>query len=386
MFDWELLTNKAMTEQAAAFNPPHPEPVGDVLAGQAVRTGALVRQDGSVQFRVLAPAARSAEVWLTAFPDARVALRRDQEGMFEGVLPYEERLRGPQDIRILLDGLEFLHPYIPAHYRSFRLVNFVEIPDAESEMIMLRDVPHGQVVREVYFSAAMNAWERALVYLPPHYRDGGEFPVLYLQHGATENENEWVYMGKMPYILDNLLAEGKCVPFIAVMNDGMERGAEEGIMDFRTFGRMLIEDCMPFIERNYRTLPGKENRAMAGLSLGSMQTCVFGLSHPELFAYLGLFSGFMRGGLGGDVDFAAWPHLERVAREPDFLRDNYRLFFRSIGARDRFFHAFEEDSAACGVLGLDRFANYAARVYPDMTHDWGAFRRGFRDFAQMIFW
>lgn len=385
LFDKELIVNRAMTEHACAFQPPYPEQIGDFLTGSHERTGAQVQPDGSVQFRVWAPEAKEAAVYLTSFPDVLHTLCRDEAGMFSGTIAYDHKQRGPQDVCFYLDGKTFLHPQMPAHYRSFRLVNFVEIPDVESEMILLRDVPHGQVVREVYFSKAKNAWERCLVYLPPQYRKGGEYPVLYLQHGATENENEWVYMGKMPYILDNLLAGGKCAPFIVVMNEGMERIEGEGMLDTASFESMLIGDCMPFIEENYRVKAGKNNRAMAGLSLGSMQTSVIGLTHPELFDYLGLFSGFMRLGDAGGDEFATWPHLMALADDPAYLNKNYKLFFRSMGAADRAISAFALDSRKLEECGADRRDGYMAHIYPDMTHDWGAFRRGFRDFAQLIF-
>ena len=385
MFDRELIENRAMTEQACAFHPPYPEQIGDFLTGKQVRTGAQVQPDGSVVFRVYAPQVKKAVVHFTAFADVEVVLEKDGDGIFSGTLPYERRLRGPQDVEFWLDGQLFLHPQVPAHYRSFKLVNFVELPDEESGMILLRDVPHGQVVREVYFSRAMNSWERCLVYLPPQYRQGGAYPVLYLQHGATENENEWVYMGKMPYILDNLIAEGKAVPFIVVMNDGMERAPGEGMVDFAAFERMLLEDCLPFIEKNYRVIADKAHRAMAGLSLGSMQTCEIGLTHPELFDYLGLFSGFMRFGAGVSVNFADWPHLKALAEDPGFISGNYRLFFRAIGESDRFFSVFAEDSEQLELLGSDKLPGYVARTYEGMMHDWGAFRRGLRDFAQLVF-
>lgn len=385
MFNPELITNKAMTEQAAAFNPPYPQMIGSPEQGRQEKTGAIVREDGSVLFRVYAPWAKRARVLFSAFPEFELVLAQNQDGVFEGVLAYDVRYRGPQDFCFELDGVEILHPSSPVHYRTFRLVNMVEIPDEESEMILLRDVPHGQVVREVYFSKAMNAWERCLVYLPPQYRQGGDFPVLYLQHGATENENEWVYTGKMPYILDNLLADGKCVPFIVVMNDGMERAQGEGMTDFATFEKMLLEDCLPFIEQNYRTKSGKANRALAGLSLGSMQTSQIGLSRPELFDYLGLFSGFMTVGVDESRAFADWPHLAPLAANPGYIKENYRLFFRAMGQEDRFFSAFASDSKACAALELAKLGHYVEKVYPGMTHDWGAFRRGFRDFAQLVF-
>ena len=385
MFDRELIVNRAMTEQGCAFHPPYPEQIGDFQTGMQVQTGAVVREDGSVAFRVYAPTVKQAVVKLTAFPDIEIALKKEESGIFFGVLPYEHRLRGPQDVQFWLDGQYFLHPQTPVHYRSFKLVNVVESPDEESDMILLRDVPHGQVVREVYFSKAMNSWERCLVYLPPQYRKGGDYPVLYLQHGATENENEWVNMGKMPYILDNLIAEGKAVPFIVVMNDGMERAPGEGMVDFATFEKMLLEDCLPFIEANYRVKADKAHRAMAGLSLGSMQTSSIGLTHPELFDHLGLFSGFMRFGVGVSTNFADWPHLQALAQDPAYLSNNFATFFRAMGDKDRYYSAFTEDSEQLKLLGTDQLPGYHAVTYAGLTHDWGAFRRGLRDFVQLIF-
>lgn len=383
MFDRELIHNRALTEQACAFHPPYPERIGDFWAGEQVPTGALVQEDGSVLFRVYAPGMDRAYVCLTAFTDVRLDMKKDEKGFFEALLPYEERFRGPQDIRFYLNDTLYIHPLMPVHYRSFRLVNSVEIPDPESGMILLRDVPHGQVVREVYYSNVRNTWQRCLVYLPPQYRQGGEYPVLYLQHGLTENEGEWVNMGKMPYILDNLLADEKCQPFIVVMSDGMERMEGEGLRDFGSFERVLLGECIPFIEKNYRVKPGKENRAMAGLSMGSMQTSIIGLAHPEIFGSLGLFSGFLR--LDTSVGFADWPHLKRLEENPAYLEENYDVFFRSMGGCDVYMPKFKEDSAVLARMGCDKRRGYHATIYEGFTHDWGAFRRAFRDFAQLLF-
>lgn len=383
MFDPELLHNRALTEQSCAFHPPYPERIGDFWQGEQVRTGAIVREDGSVLFRLYAPGVNRARVCLTAFADVQLEMTKDERGFFEAVLPYAPRFAGPQDVRFYLGDVLYLHPQMPAHYRSFRQVNFVEIPDPESEMILLRDVPHGQVVREVFFSHVRGSWQRLNVYLPPHYRRGGAYPVLYLQHGLTENENEWVNMGKLPYILDNLLADGKCVPFLVVMADGMERLPGEGYWDFTSFERMLIGEVIPFVEANYRTLVGKAHRALAGLSMGSEQASVIGLRHPEVFSSLGLFSGFVR--FDTKTDFAACAHLAPLRENPACLRENYAVFFRSIGEKDVYLPVFLEDRAFLSSLGADGFDGYREIVYPGLTHDWGAFRRALRDFAKIIF-
>lgn len=383
MFDRELLENRALTEQANAFHPPYPERIGDFWQGEQVPTGALVREDGSVLFRLYAPCMDSARVCLTAFADVQLEMEKDARGFFEILLPYEQRFAGPQDVRFYVNGMLYLHPQMPAHYRSFRQVNYVEFPDPQSDMILLRDVPHGQVVREVFFSRVRASWQRLNVYLPPQYRQGGQYPVLYLQHGLTENENEWVNMGKLPYILDNLLADARCMPFIVVMADGMERLPGEGNWDFGSFERMLLGEVIPFIDANYRTLSDKAHRALAGLSMGSEQASVIGLSHPETFGALGLFSGFIR--FDTKTDFASCAHLAPLRANPAYLREHYAVFFRSIGARDVYLPVFHEDSAYLAALGADGFDGCREIIYPGLTHDWGAFRRALRDFAQMLF-
>ena len=383
MFTKELLTNRALREQSSAFHPPYPERIGDFWNGEQVPTGALVQEDGSVLFRLYAPGMDRARAELTAFAADAVELTKDETGFFTGVLPYDEKYRGPQDVRFYLNDVLYLHPQMPAHYRSFRQVNFVEIPDPESRMILLRDVPHGQVVREVFFSKVRNDWQRMNVYLPPQYRKGGQYPVLYLQHGLTENENEWVNMGKVPYLLDNLLADGLCVPFIVVMNDGMERLEGEGYWDFTSFEKMLLEECIPFVQQHYRVLPGKENRALAGLSMGSEQTSVIGLRHPELFSALGMFSGFVR--MDTKTPFFSCPHLRALEHNPAYIEENYRVFFRSIGSRDVYLNVFLEDRAHLSALGILDKPCMHEKVYDGLTHDWGAFRRAMRDFAQLIF-
>ena len=383
MFDPELISNRALTEQACAFHPPYEERTGDFWQGEQVKTGAIVREDGSVLFRLYAPGMDRARAVLTAFPDVQFDMKKDERGFFEAALPYEARFAGPQDVRFYLNDTLYLHPQMPAHYRSFRQVNYVEIPDPESVMILLRDVRHGQVVREVFFSRVRNAWQRLNVYLPPQYRKGGDYPVLYLQHGLTENENEWVNMGKLPYLLDNLLADGRCVPFIVVMADGMERLPGEGYWDFTSFEAMLLGEVIPFVEENYRILPGRAHRALAGLSMGSEQASVIGLSHPEVFSALGLFSGFVR--FDTKTGFDACAHLRPLREDPGYIQKNYAVFFRSIGEKDVYLPVFLEDRAYLHSLGADGFSGYRDIVYPGLTHDWGAFRRALRDFAQLIF-
>jgi len=146
---------------------------------------------------------------------------------------------------------------------------------------------------------------------------------------------------------------------------------------------MLLEECMPFVQKHYRVLPGKENCALAGLSMGSEQASVIGLRHPELFSALGMFSGFVR--MDTKTPFFSCPHLHVLRENPFFIEENYRVFFRSIGSKDGYMNVFLEDRAHLQEIGaLDRPCMHE-RIYEGMTHDWGAFRRAMRDFAQLIF-
>ena len=158
----------------------------------------------------------------------------------------------------------------------------------------MKDVPHGQVVQVLFPSPSTDATRRALVYLPPTYDGKKKFPVLYLQHGWGEDETAWSRQGHANLIMDNLIAEGKCEPFIIVMTYGMTNEAKWGtIGSFKVdnFQTVLVDELIPYIDSHFKTKANKENRAMAGLSMGGMETKAITLARPEVFNYYGLLSG-----------------------------------------------------------------------------------------------
>ena len=167
------------------------------------------------------------------------------------------------------------------------------------------------------------------------------------------------------------------------MCDGMERLPGEGAWDFSSFSRMLLEEVIPFVEENYRVIADKKGRAMAGLSMGSEQTSVIGITHPQVFSSLGMFSGFVR--MDTKTPFFSCPHLRALEHQPDYIRTHFDVFFRSMGSKDVYFPIFLEDRAHLDALGAGGFDGWHEVVYEGLTHDWGAFRRGMRDFAQLIF-
>jgi enterochelin esterase family protein len=388
--EFDFIKNRVFDDRFSAFAPQGPEFIGEpFVGGRPLETGARVQLNGDVIFRMRASEAASVEV---VFGDGsrRVTLIKGEDGVWEGLLPYDSACVGPKAINFLVDGAVVINPFCPVYFGYSKMVNYVEIPDPGAQFCLMQAVPHGSVIWDFYWSKALNTWQRCLVYLPPAYLSGTEsYPVLYLQHGAGENETSWVFNGKAAHIMDNLISEGKALPFIIVMNDGMVKGpADRGMGGFSGFEANLLGDCIPFIEKKYRVKAGKADRALAGLSMGSMQTSVIGLTHPELFDWLGLFSGFMvvptKGPMGDGGDAYIQPHLSILADKERFLSE-FKLYYRAIGTKDVHYNAFLEDDEFCIKNGYDKYPNIVRKVYEGFPHDWSVWRYMFHEFAQLVF-
>lgn len=360
------------------YDPLRPEIYTDAQGNkQELNTGVRILPNGDVSFRIFAPSSNKVEITSKAFT---LELTKDADGYFTGILPYDPIKAGPHSFDFVFDGVTLLYPYVPISWHRNRPVNYVDIPDTDTPYILVNNVPHGSVSREIFWSDVTGKWERCIVYTPPGYMKNSEaYPVLYLQHGATENEVTWEYNGRVSSIMDNLIAEGKITPFIVVMNNGMLSLPGDDTYG-SALGDMLIQDCIPFIEKTYRVKTDKWSRAMAGLSMGSMQTSRYGLTHPELFGYLGIFSGFMRY-MGPDADQS---HLA-ILDNRELFAESYRVFFRCMGDKDSFISRFLEDDEICASKGLPELPNYYRKVYPNQFHEFGAWRRALYDFAQLIF-
>lgn len=277
---------------------------------------------------------------------------------------------------LVVDGSMVISQFLPLCFSDNRPMNFVDIPDGDA-LCAVRDVPHGAVVENYLKNSATGQNERIRVYLPPMYFTEAErrFPVLYLQHGIGENETAWTTQGRMNFVLDNLLADGTIEPFIAVMCNGMMVTADEA--ESRTncgfFHDFLLHDVMPCIERWYRVAPGRENRVMAGLSMGSIQTSRTAFLNSQLFRTIGLFSGFLSDPLGGYND-----HLtpERIAA----FKAGGTTIFRAIGDEDPFMPVFLNDDGILASAGID----CDRRIYHG-THDWNVWRQCFAVFVMNTF-
>ena len=268
-------------DRVTAFAPQTPQTIpGDKpFTSVTLDTGAKVQPNGDVHFGFYAPKAGSVEVVFN-LPGAKkpLPLTKGEDGVWRGVLPYDPLFCGPKAFTFQVDGADVVSPFCPEFFIYNRTTNYVEIPDPNAPYVLMRDVPHGTVAEEFYWSDAFKAEQRCLIYLPPEYYKGGEFPVLFLQHGNSENETSWIFNGKINHIMDNLIADGKAVPFIVVMNDGMQRAEYEGEMDSgRGLAHSLIENCIPMLEKKYRVRKDKWGRAIAGFSMGSCQSSIIGL-------------------------------------------------------------------------------------------------------------
>ena len=344
----------------------------DIYPGEPARDGEQgfeLLPDGKVRVRLVVPNAK--EVVLDQFGKT-YPLSPAGEGAWEGTFDMGE---GFQYIFVKADGADLLSPYLPIGHGCARPMNFIDIPTKDDLYDAIRDVPHGSVVRRYYPSAASGKTESCLVYQPPCFDSAKEYPVLYLQHGYGENETGWIYQGHAARIADNLLAEGRIKEMLIVMGNGMAR--KEGIHGPGLFPEILLCDLIPYIESTYRVKPGRENRAMAGLSMGSYQTSLTTLTHPELFAYAGIFSGFLR---SLRTEGFMEPHLA-LFNDKERFESAFRVFYRAMGTEDTFFATFLEDDA---FLAGKNLPTIIRRTFPG-GHDWTVWRRCLGDFLPMLF-
>ena len=262
-------------------------------------------------------------------------------------------------------------------YGGHKTANFVDIPE-EDDFYALKDVPHGTVRMEHFPSATTGRTRNCWVYTPPMYDTEPErkYPVLYLQHGGGETETGWIWQGRMNYILDNMLANGECEPFLVVMNSlyCVDTRTENEFLS-GDFDSMLINDCIPFIESRFRVKAGNENRAMAGLSMGSYQTTMTTLRHLGYFPYIGIFSGALLRRWYCDFDYY------ELFKDPEAFNQKVRLFFFGYGEQEaRIVDGLLPDLQKFKESGL-RFDTYTCPGY----HEWTVWRKCLRAFAGRIF-
>ena len=258
-----------------------------------------VNSEGYARFRIEAPDAKSVIVSLGLGGRGGTVLRKDKDGVWTGTT------EGPMDpgfhyYHLTIDGGVFNDPGTHNYFGSCRWESGIEIPAPDQDFYAYRkDIPHGNIQQVNFWSESTGKMQTANVYLPYGYGKlvkgkQERYPVLYLQHGWGENETSWPVQGKAGIIMDNLIADGKIKPFIVVMAYGLTNDFKFGTIGQFTaeeFEKVLIDELIPVIDKQFLTKPDKWNRAMAGLSMGGMETKLITLRRPEVFGYWGLLSG-----------------------------------------------------------------------------------------------
>jgi enterochelin esterase-like enzyme len=255
-----------------------------------------VNSQGYARFRILAPDAKSVVVSLgLGGTRGGTPLSKAEDGSWMGTTagPMEE---GFHYYHITIDGGVFNDPGTLNYYGSIRWESGIEIPAHDQDFYALKNVPHGKVEQILFPSPSTNTSSRAFVYTPPSYTKDikKRYPVLYLQHGWGEDETAWSNQGHANLIMDNLIAGGKIKPFIIVMAYGMTNDVKMGGMKnfkIEPFQTVLIDELIPYVDANFRTLADQPHRAMAGLSMGGMETKTITLARPDVFSHFGLLSG-----------------------------------------------------------------------------------------------
>ena len=331
-------------------------------------------------FRLHAPAAQHVVADICG---KKYDMQRDEKGTWTGVsdpLPV-----GFHYYFFWVDGVQVTDPATDTFFGCCRQASGLEVPEGVEGNYYRpqQGVAKGQVRSLQYYASSTQQWRRAMVYTPAEYEQGKKrYPVLYLQHGMGEDETGWSHQGKMQNIMDNLIAEGKAVPMIVVMESGdvkapyrpdKDGGNQAGLSKYgATFYQVLINDLIPTIDKNFRTKSDRDHRAMAGLSWGGHQTFDMVFTHLDKFAYCGGFSGAI---FGLDVNKT----YNGIFSRPEEVNSKLHTLFLGCGS--------EENMGTSKLVKDLRDAGVKVEDYvsPGTAHEWLTWRRCLKEFVVKLF-
>jgi enterochelin esterase-like enzyme len=332
-----------------------------------------VLPDGRAVFRFKAPEAQKVQLDLVRKYD----MVKNGEGIWE--VTTDSLSEGFHYYSLIIDGVAIADPASETYYGMGRMASGIEVPFKGDRYYEVRNVPHGDIRIRHYYSNVTNSWRDFYMYAPPGYdqNTSEKYPVLYIMHGGGEDERGWAAQGRTDLIIDNLIAEKKAVPMIVVMVDGnlpVNAFGEEGLI---VFEKELKQCIIPFVENNYRVKAESKYRALAGLSMGGIQTLYAGVKNTDMFSYLGVFSS----GWFAERKELSDPQYEFMKKNTEKINNNLKQFWISQGGK--------EDIAwkNCQTM-LSKFdemkIKYTYSEYPG-GHTWPVWRNNLFRFAQLLF-
>jgi len=353
-----------------------------------------VTPDHHITFRILASVASSVRLNGGDLPgNSGIPLTKGNNGLWSVTVgPFDP---GAYRYTFVVDGVSVVDPHNPAVSQSNNSVwSLVTIDGSES--MDNRNVPHGAVASVCYYSTALSMSRRMHIYTPPGYeKSNAKYPVLYLLHGASDSDDSWSSVGRAGFILDNLIAAGKARPMIVVMPAGHTHGPGMGFLPVKLgtptpqdeFTRDFITDIKPYVEKNYRSINDRNHRAIAGLSMGGMQTLDIGIPYLDQFAYIGVFSSGIFGIVSqGRPDSSLtntpfpWEEEHKAILDNSALKPGLKLFWFGTG-KDDFLLTTTRATVAM-------FKNHGFNVEFDETtggHTWINWHSYLNGFAQRLF-
>jgi enterochelin esterase family protein len=378
------------------------DPAGDFKPAETNVWGAQhprVDGTGRVEIRIKAPDAT--KVRLNFWSGPKVDMVKQTDGFWAVTTP--PLVPGLHYYTLIIDGAEVSDPGSQAFFGGGKHASAVEVPEPGSTYYSIQAVPHGQVREVWYDSKVTGTWRHALVYTPPGYDEQTKtrYPVLYLQHGGGEDETGWIRQGRANFILDNLIAAGSSKPMIVVMAYGYARragqpapslagrpfGSPEALKAMQDMTAAFEDDVttalIPFIDSTFRTIADRDHRAMAGLSMGGMQTFHVTLQHLDLFSHIGGFSGAAGPLVLGGQKLDPKTAYGGVFADPAAFAKKVRLLWLGVGTE-------EPERMREGIRGLHASLTEAGvqHVYvesPGTDHEWQTWRRNLKDFAPRLF-
>lgn len=329
--------------------------------------------DNRVVFKVKAPEAVKVQIDLGKKYD----MVKDAEGTWN--LTTDVINKGFNYYSLLIDGVAVADPSSESFYGMGRMASGIEIPNKEGDFYALNNVPHGDIRVKKYFSRATNSWREMYVYTPPGYDNATEkYPVLYLLHGGGEDQRGWATQGKTNLILDNLIAENKAKPMVIAMLDGNMTGVtgfDERAL--KAFENELKMGAIPFVESNFKVATDAKNRALAGLSMGGLQTLYAGVKNSDMFSSIGVFSS----GWWANSTTLSDPQYEFMKNNAATINSNIKEFWISMGGKEDI--AYEN----CKIM-MSKFdqmgIKYKYSEYPG-GHSWPVWRHDLFMYAPLLF-